>query len=104
MRRTSRIRPSQGELNGRTQTLNAKNSDWTREDGISIGSTRETEAVAILLILCNAKECGTAAIFEEDHQEILYHNMFTLGCPKCHRYLETTTDLWCANGIIVIPP
>jgi hypothetical protein len=22
-----------------------------------------------------------------------YDNMLTLGCPKCHRYLETTTDL-----------
>ena len=22
-----------------------------------------------------------------------YHNMFRLGCPKCHQYLETTTDL-----------
>jgi hypothetical protein len=22
-----------------------------------------------------------------------YHNMFRLGCPKCHQYLQTTTDL-----------
>jgi hypothetical protein len=77
-----------------TQTLNAKYPDWTQEDWdrfywINAWNRRRRNLAPLL----PCKRCGTAAIFEEDHEDMPYHNMFTLGCPKCHRYLETTTDL-----------
>jgi hypothetical protein len=77
-----------------TQTLNAKYPDWTKEDWDRfhwINSWNRCRRNLAPLLPC--KRCGTAAIFEEDHADMPYHNMFTLGCPKCHRYLETTTDL-----------
>jgi hypothetical protein len=75
-----------------TQTLNAKYPDWTQEDWDRfrwINSWNRRRRNLAPLLPC--KRCGTAAIFEEDHGDMPYHNMFTLGCPKCHRYLETTT-------------
>ena len=114
-----------------TQTLNAKYSDWTQEDRerfdwINSWDRRRRN----LAPLSPCKRCGTAAIFEENHADMPHHNMFTLGCPKCHQYLETTTDLspvqfldglgnedalfrpykigchciWCDNGITTILP
>ncbi len=77
-----------------TQTLNAKYPDWTQEDWDRfrwINSWNRRRRNLAPLLPC--KRCGTAAIFEEDHEDMPYHNMFTLRCPKCHRYLETTTDL-----------
>src|ERR1700674_1101607 len=77
-----------------TQTLNAKYPDWTQEDWVRfrwINSWNRRRRNLAPLLPCI--RCGTAAIFEEDHEDMPYHNMFTLGCPKCHRYLETTTDL-----------
>ena len=87
-----------GFLRGRqmaiTQTLNAKYPDWTQEDWdrfdwINSWNRRRRNLAPLL----PGKRCGTAAIFEEDHGDMPYHNMFTLGCPRCHRYLETTTNL-----------
>jgi hypothetical protein len=77
-----------------TQKLNAKYPNWTQEDWDRfrwINSWNRRRRNIAPLLPC--KRCGTAAIFEEDHEDMPYHNMFTLGCPKCHRYLETTTDL-----------
>jgi hypothetical protein len=77
-----------------TQTLNAKYPDWTQEDWDRfrwINSWNRRRRTLAPLLPCI--RCGTAAIFEEDHADMPYHNMFTLGCPKCHRYLETTIDL-----------
>jgi len=77
-----------------TQTLNAKYPDWNQDDWdrfrwINSWNRRRRNLAPLLPCI----RCGTAAIFEEDHEDMPYHNMFTLGCPKCHRYLETTTDL-----------
>jgi hypothetical protein len=77
-----------------TQTLQAKYPDWTQEDWDRfrwINSWNRRRRNLAPLLPC--KRCGTTAIFEEDHEDMPYHNMFTLGCPKCHRYLETTTNL-----------
>jgi hypothetical protein len=77
-----------------TQTLNAKYPDWTKEDWDRfywINSWNRRRRNLAPLLPC--RRCRTAAIFEEDHADMPYHNLFTLGCPKCHRYLETTTDL-----------
>jgi hypothetical protein len=77
-----------------TLTLNAKYPDWTQEDWDRfhwINSWNRRRRNLAPLFPC--KRCGTAAIFEENHEDMPYHNMFTLGCPKCHRYLETTTNL-----------
>ena len=77
-----------------TLTLNAKYPDWTQEDWDRfhwINSWDRRRRNLAPLLPC--KGCGTAAIFEENHEDMPYHNMFTLGCPKCHRYLETTTNL-----------
>jgi hypothetical protein len=77
-----------------TQTLNAKYPDWTQENWdrfrwINSWNRRRRNLAPLLPCI----RCGAAAIFEEDHADMPYHNLFTLGCPKCHRYLETTTDL-----------
>ena len=63
--------------------------DWDRFRWINSWNRRRRNLAPLLPCI----RCGTAAIFEEDHEDMPYHNMFTLGCPKCHRYLETTTDL-----------
>ena len=77
-----------------TQTLNAKYPDWTQEDWdrfrwINSWNRRRRNLAPLLPCI----RCGSAALFEEDHADMPYHNMFTLGCPNCRRYLETTTDL-----------
>jgi hypothetical protein len=77
-----------------TLTLNAKYPDWTQEDWdrfhwINMWDRRRRNLAPLL----PCKRCGTAAIFEENHEDMPYHNVFTLGCPRCHRYLKTTTDL-----------
>ena len=87
-----------GFLRGRqmatTQTLNAKYPDWTQEDWDRFGWINSwNRRRRNLAPLMPCKRCGTAAIFEEDHADMPCHNMFTLSCPKCHRYLETTTNL-----------
>jgi hypothetical protein len=77
-----------------TLTLKDKYPDWTQEDWDRfrwINSWDRRRRNLAPLLPC--KRCGTAAIFEENHEDMPYHNVFTLGCPKCHRYLETTTDL-----------
>jgi hypothetical protein len=114
-----------------THTLKTKYPNWTQEDWdrfhwINSWDRRRRNLASLL----PCKRCGAAAIFEEDHGDMPYHNMFTLGCPKCHRYLETTTDFsrfnfgvdsatrnalfrwykigclctWCGNGIFTILP
>jgi hypothetical protein len=77
-----------------TLTLKDKYPDWTQEDWDRfrwINSWDRRRRNLAPLLPC--KRCGTAAIFEENHEDMPYHNVFTLGCPKCRRYLETTTDL-----------
>src|ERR1700724_3455447 len=77
-----------------TLTLNAKYPDWTQEDWDRfhwINSWDRRRRNLAPLLPC--KRCGARAIFEENHEDMPYHNGFTLGCPKCHRYLETTTNL-----------
>ena len=77
-----------------TQTLNEKYPNWTPEDRARfdwINSWDRRRRNLARLMPC--KRCCAAAIFEENHADMPYHNMFTLGCRKCHRYLETTIDL-----------
>jgi hypothetical protein len=78
-----------------TPTLNAKYPDWTQEDRDRfdwINSwDRRRRNLARLSPSC--KRCGTAAVFKENHADMPYHNVFKLGCPKCHQCLENTTDL-----------
>ena len=72
-----------------TLTLNAKYPDWTQEDWDRfhwINSWDRRRRNLAPLLPC--KRCGTRAIFEENHADMPYHNVFTLGCPKCHRYLN----------------
>ncbi len=61
-----------------TQTLKAKYPDWTQEDWDRfrwINSWNRRRRNLAPLLPC--KRCGTAAIFEEDHGDMPYHNMFT---------------------------
>jgi hypothetical protein len=77
-----------------TLTLNAKYPDWTQEDRDRfnwINSWDRRRRNLARLLPC--KRCGTAAVFKENHADMPYHNIFKLGCPRCHQYLETTTDL-----------
>src|ERR1700688_2845171 len=77
-----------------TQTLNAKYPNWTQEDWdrfrwINSWDRRRRNLAALL----PCKRCGTPAIFEENQENIASYNMLRVGCPKCHQYLGSITDL-----------
>jgi hypothetical protein len=77
-----------------TLTLNDKYPDWNDEDWKRyhwLNSWDRRRRNLAPLVPC--KRCGRAPVFEEDHIDIPFHNMFFLGCPKCHRNLETTYSI-----------
>lgn len=73
-----------------TQTLNAKYPNWTPEDWERfywINSWDRRKRIRAPLVPC--QQCGGKAIFSDDEADMPYHHLYSLGCQRCDRYLET---------------
>jgi hypothetical protein len=72
-----------------TLTLNEKYPNWDEEDWKRfnwLNSWDKRRRNLARLIPC--RRCGTAPVFEENHIDMPFHNIYLLYCPKCHLQID----------------
>ena len=74
--------------------LQDKYPDWTEEDWERYHWLNARDfRVRNLAKLKTCRRCGGTPVFIEDRCDLPYHNMFHLGCRRCHAYVETTFNI-----------
>jgi hypothetical protein len=63
--------------------------DWKRFYWLNARDSRARN----LAKLKTCKRCGGTPLFVEDRSDLPYHNLYHLGCRRCHSYAETTFNI-----------